>query len=197
MGKNLYPPLPVNSLTKCIYCDFAGVASEFPRRARTGNIPPVCYKCRPFHGKEIKHNQALAGKFGFKRQSAARMLDQPTAGETAMGKILREAKIGHKPQVVLRGFIADYMLKGKGVIVEVDGGYHTTKRQQMYDLGRDSIFYDAGWRTVRVTNEEAINSPDVCLERIREALAKPRLVPVKRKKMSPRQKVIARGFLSL
>lgn len=164
------PKMELDSKYECVLCQAMELGSEFPRKSKSGSFPPICSLCRQRRSKEVKNVLALDGKFGPKRKTAARMIKNPTQGELAMASILRNAKLKFKPQVVLLGFIADFHLCKRGIIVEVDGAYHLVGDQVDYDRGRDIIFRDYGYRTVRVTNEEAINEPDKCLQRIREVL---------------------------
>jgi very-short-patch-repair endonuclease len=190
--KNKHPKMNKQDEYKCELCGKVDFGVKFPRKSQSGNYPPLCALCCQRRSKEVKNILALDGKFGIKRQTAARMLKEPTKGELAMMNILRNARIKFKPQVVMLGFIPDFHLCGKCIIVEVDGDYHQAGDQPDYDKGRDAIFRDHGFITVRVSNEEAINDPEMCLQRIIGTLSMPRLVRVKRN-LSNRQKVIDRG----
>lgn len=51
-------------------------------------------------------------------------------------------------------YYADILLKSKGVVIEVDGGYHTTPKQMARDRERDANFNSIGYATIRCTNEQ-------------------------------------------
>jgi very-short-patch-repair endonuclease len=166
---------------------------SFPRKSKTGNQPPICHPCRSGRGKEVRLILRGEGVFGWKEQKAAQMIHNPTPAEAAMAALLKKHRISFAPQVVLFGFIADFHLQRKGVIIEVDGGYHLAGDQAAYDRGRDSIFYDRGFRTLRLTNDQVLTDPDGSIAKVRETLAKPRLVPMKSRRLKGRDRVIARG----
>lgn len=54
--------------------------------------------------------------------------------------------------------ILDFLLPRK-VVVEVDGGYHNDPDQQAKDFIRDDALYWAGFKVVRLTNEEVYADP--------------------------------------
>lgn len=66
-------------------------------------------------------------------------------------------------------YYADICLKSMKVIVEVDGGYHSTPEQQLKDRNRDIDFASIGYRTIRCTNEQAQN-PEFASSLIQELL---------------------------
>jgi very-short-patch-repair endonuclease len=60
-----------------------------------------------------------------------------------------------RTQEVIMGYIADFVFPKPKIIVEVDGGYH--KERTEYDLRRDIALQEAGWTTLRFTNEQIIS----------------------------------------
>lgn len=52
-------------------------------------------------------------------------------------------------------YFADICIKSKNLIIEVDGGYHNTVEQKKKDLVRDKAFEYIGYKTIRITNEQA------------------------------------------
>ena len=179
---------------KCVICGEEKEYGEFSRKSKTGTNPPFCTSCNCNRHADTKEYLSLVGKFGPKMRHASEIKREPTKGEVAMERILRSMGVKFKPQVVILGFIADFNLVGRGVIVEVDGGYHQEAEQRDYDRGRDSIFYDGGCRTVRVTNEEAIENPELCIQKIKECLEKTRLQKIKQfSRNRRRRQVILEG----
>lgn len=53
-----------------------------------------------------------------------------------------------------RIFIADFFLPEVKLIIEVDGGYHSTPEQRTKDYNRDVYLRNAGYPSLRVTNEQ-------------------------------------------
>jgi len=57
-------------------------------------------------------------------------------------------------QHVLHGFIADFYCHDLGLVLEIDGGIHTTARQASYDAHRDAILRGHGLKVVRINNRD-------------------------------------------
>lgn len=89
------------------------------------------------------------------------------------------------------GFIPDFQILDKRIIVEIDGSYHDKIEQSEYDSGRDEIFRRAGWKVIRVKSDEALESPDKCFNDLTSIIQSPRLkVP---KHRSRRERIRALG----
>ena len=51
-------------------------------------------------------------------------------------------------------YYADISIPSLKLIIEVDGGYHSTPEQQVKDKQRDEAFKSIGYTTLRFTNEQ-------------------------------------------
>jgi very-short-patch-repair endonuclease len=79
------------------------------------------------------------------------MLHAPTASEEALWLALRGGALGvaFKRQVVLGGrYIVDFFAPSVGLVVEVDGGVHRSRRAA--DRRKDERLQRLGYRVVRV-----------------------------------------------
>lgn len=65
-------------------------------------------------------------------------------------------------------YIADFYCAESGLIIELDGWYHTTISQQEYDTIRDEDIEKKWFHTLRFTNEEVDNSIKNVLQKIIE-----------------------------
>jgi very-short-patch-repair endonuclease len=74
-------------------------------------------------------------------------------------------------QVPIGTFMVDVPCKEAGLIVEVDGGQHA---DSPHDRRRDACLRRAGYRIVRVWNNDVLTNPDGALEHILAALDEPR-----------------------
>jgi very-short-patch-repair endonuclease len=104
------------------------------------------------------------------------MRKNPTPAESRLCQMLDEAKIHYQFQsVVDNKYIPDFViLEGCGdLIVEVDGGYHTTRVQRKKDHKRTKYLRKKAYRVVRFKNEKVFNEPGVVLYEIRKALVAP------------------------
>lgn len=71
---------------------------------------------------------------------------------SALGKRVKR----QKPFVINgKSYFADIYIKSMKLIIEVDGGYHKLLEQQEKDEIRDKAFESVGYKTIRVTNEQA------------------------------------------
>lgn len=64
-------------------------------------------------------------------------------------------------------YIADFYCHPLKLIIEVDGGYHSSKEQQSLDLARTEDLESLGLRVIRFTNTEVIEQVEIVLGRIR------------------------------
>lgn len=81
-----------------------------------------------------------------------------TYSEQRVHRFLIKNKIKHRMQIPImcksgKGYIVDCLLPCKKII-EIDGGYHNTKEQQIKDTKREEDLIKMGYEIVRVTNEE-------------------------------------------
>lgn len=95
----------------------------------------------------------------------------PTPSEERLWRALRACQLGPRfwRQVVLSGFILDFLAPAARVVVEVDGGYHARRRRA--DARRDEKLRRAGCRVLRLEAELVMKDLPAALERIAAALA--------------------------
>ena len=82
-----------------------------------------------------------------------------TNGETRLELFLIRKNIKFIPQYPIitsdgKGYIVDFLLPDNNMIIEVDGGYHTSLEQKKYDSIKDEKLKSLGYSIVRVTNKE-------------------------------------------
>lgn len=96
---------------------------------------------------------------------------EPSEPERKLKDALDEASLKYSFQHSLRsGFIIDFAFPDKMVAVEVDGFYHQFRKKQ--DRFRDYILKRAGWKTIRFTADEVMDSPPDVIRKIKEELMK-------------------------
>jgi very-short-patch-repair endonuclease len=98
------------------------------------------------------------------------MRKQPSRAERAVWEIVRDRRIGAKfrRQHPVEGYIADFAAIDAKLIVEVDGRSHDA--QQDYDAARDAALKTAGWRVLRVRDDDVLGDPGGVERVIKEAL---------------------------
>ncbi|PJR03219.1 leucine--tRNA ligase [Avrilella dinanensis] len=103
---------------------------------------------------------------------AKRMRKEPTETEDILWQELRNNSLGDKfrRQHLIDDFIVDFVCLSKKIVVEVDGGYHSTPEQKEYDEQRTIILNKRGFKVIRFTNEEVSNNLQSVLQKIKSEL---------------------------
>ena len=97
------------------------------------------------------------------------MRSTATDAERRLWAMLRAGRLGglkFRRQVPIDGYIADFVCFEARLIVEADGGQHADSAQ---DAARDAHFTMAGFRTLRLWNNEILTNPDGAARAILEA----------------------------
>ncbi len=94
----------------------------------------------------------------------------PTEAENILWQFLRNNQTGFKirRQHAIDGYIADFVCLPKGLVIEVDGGYHNITTEQ--DQVRTTVLNGEGFSVIRFTNEEVIRDPKSVVKEITKAL---------------------------
>ena len=91
-------------------------------------------------------------------------------------------------------FIVDFVSHGSRLIIELDGGQHTT--QVAYDEERSRWLNGRGYRVIRFWNNQVLTETQPVLESIALALGRPLSLTLPRKGEGTRAGVRSRGFES-
>jgi len=101
---------------------------------------------------------------------ARSMRTEPTSFENKLWQQLRNSRLNglkFSRQIVLLGFICDFVCRNLRLVVEVDGDTHDRAK----DVDRDYVLGRAGYRVLRFTNAEIGQNLDGVLAAIMEAAA--------------------------
>jgi leucyl-tRNA synthetase len=103
---------------------------------------------------------------------AKQMRKEYTDAENYLWQQLRGNKLDVKfrRQHPVESYIADFVCLQEALIIEVDGGYHETAEQKMYDNERSRILNEVGFTVIRFTNEEVLQNSENVITKIKEAL---------------------------
>jgi leucyl-tRNA synthetase len=99
---------------------------------------------------------------------------EATQAEALLWEALRDKKSGYKirRQHYVGNYIADFISLEKRLIIEVDGGYHTTTEQSDLDEERTAdLEQKYSFKVLRFTNKEVINTIEDVTSQIRIALS--------------------------
>ena len=69
-------------------------------------------------------------------------------------------------QHVIGDFIVDFVSRSGGLIIEVDGGYHSEPRQQENDKLREEDLERMRYHIIRFDNEEVLYETEKVIEQI-------------------------------
>lgn len=94
--------------------------------------------------------------------------NNPTEAERAMWAVLKCNNLGvrFRRQHIIGMFITDFACIEKGVVIEIDGGYHQLPEQQISDAQRTEWLNANGYNVLRFTNEEILGDIDNVIEQI-------------------------------
>lgn len=80
-----------------------------------------------------------------------------TPAELAAFKHLQRWGIRFRSQRCLGFYIVDFLIFQKWIVVEIDGSYHNTDEQKLYDAERTKYLESIGLKVVRFTNKQVFN----------------------------------------
>jgi very-short-patch-repair endonuclease len=106
-------------------------------------------------------------------ESARALRKRMTPQEVKLWVRLRELRVlGHhfRRQSPIPPYVADFECRRRRLIVEVDGGQHTSVQGQAGDKIRDRAFAQKGYRVLRFWNHEVDRELDAVMETILRSL---------------------------
>ena len=133
---------------------------------------------------------------GQKTFTARRLRRDETPAEKRLWEQLRNRTLdGHKfvRQSPAGPYVADFMCREQGLIVEVDGATHSTAAEIERDRMRTDYLEADGFRILRFQNDEILNGMDEVLTIIRSALAHVPSPPPSLRDGSPSSPASGRG----
>ena len=92
----------------------------------------------------------------------------PTEAEAVMWSLLRRNNLGlhFRRQHIILDYIVDFICIEKGLVIELDGGYHNNPEQQEHDQQRTAHLQRLGYTELRFTNEELLCDPEGVMAKI-------------------------------
>ena len=107
----------------------------------------------------MSYKSASPDRYGLLKAFARENRKNATLAEQVLWDALRGGALGVKflRQHVIGDYIVDFVSREGGLIIEVDGGYHSEPRQQADDLMREKDLEQMGYHVMRFSNEEVLN----------------------------------------
>ncbi len=139
--------------------------------------PSLLHKMEKGDGEnEAKNEAGYAPKYNvgspLQYEFAKRMRKEYTDAEDVLWQQLRANKLGVKfrRQHPIETYIADFVCLHSALIIEVDGGYHESPEQKVYDEERTKVLSEIGFTVMRLTNAEVLGDTDKVITYIRKTL---------------------------
>lgn len=124
-------------------------------------------------GEEEKPSYQTADPINYTllKTRQSQMKKESTEAERIMWQMLRGKQLGDKfrRQHIIGNYIADFVCLEKKLVIEIDGGYHSTLEQQAYDEERTRYLQTQGYKVLRFTNEAVVATPETVLNQIKAA----------------------------
>jgi very-short-patch-repair endonuclease len=111
----------------------------------------------------MEYKTAYPDRYEVLRAFARENRKQMTLAESVLWDALRRGSLSdHKflRQHVIGDFIVDFLCRDDGLILEVDGGYHSEPQQIVSDVERDEWLEQQGYTVMRFSNDEVLNNID-------------------------------------
>ena len=121
------------------------------------------------------YNTADPFFYGMLKEYAAENRRFQTDAERMLWRCLSTNKLGihFRRQHIIGCYIADFVCLRKKLIIEVDGGYHSQKKQAIKDYYRTEDLERMGFKVLRFRNEEIETNISLVLDQIFNKLSKP------------------------
>jgi very-short-patch-repair endonuclease len=119
----------------------------------------------------------MRGEQPWRTERARSLRSRPISAEAKLWSRLRNRRLGgHKfvRQMPIGPWFADFACRERKVIVEVDGGTHSTDEETARDAARTRHLHQLGYRVFRVSNDDAYNNLDYALDALLAFIEAPR-----------------------
>ena len=96
-----------------------------------------------------------------------------TDAEALLWKCLRNRGVANKRffrQHIIGDCIVDFVCEDDGLIIEVDGGYHSEPQQMQSDELRTQFLQSMGYHVIRFSNSEILNDIEKVIDCIEKEL---------------------------
>ena len=117
---------------------------------------------------DMRYKTAAPDRYVLLKEFARKNRKNPTVAEEVLWEYLRRNAQGIKflRQHIIGDYIVDFVSRQDGLIIEVDGGYHSEPRQQTDDKLREEALEKMGYHVIRFTNEEILYNKEYVIEQI-------------------------------
>ena len=116
----------------------------------------------------MSYKSAAPDRYGILKAYARENRRNATLAENVLWNELRNNNMGVEflRQHIIGDYIVDFVSREEGLVIEVDGGYHSEPRQQEDDKVREEELEKMGYHIIRFTNEEVLNDIEKVTDQI-------------------------------
>ena len=121
----------------------------------------------------MDYKTARPDRYGLLKAFARENRQNMTLAESVLWDAPRSGSIdGHDffRQYIIGDYIVDFLCRDNGLIIEVDGGYHSEPRQADEDGQRTEWLESKGYLVLRFTNDEVLYNVENVLNEIEQSL---------------------------
>lgn len=117
-------------------------------------------------GREASYKSSSPDRYRLLREYARNNRRNATLAEQYLWEHLRGNVLGvdFLRQHVIGDYIADFVSRHEGLVIEVDGSCHSEPRQQEEDATREESLERMGYHVMRFSNEEVLYEIDNVLK---------------------------------
>ena len=111
-------------------------------------------------------------EYALLKENAKKNRQNATEAESVFWSMVKASALGQRciRQHIIGDYIVDFLFRRSRLIVEIDGGYHFTEEQQLYDTIRQEWLENQGFKVIRFTNQEVLFNPDYVITKIKQNL---------------------------
>ena len=120
----------------------------------------------------MEYKTASPDRYDILRAFARENRRNMSLAESVLWEEIRFGYLGHKflRQHVIGDYIVDFLCRDNGLIIEVDGGYHSERTQHDSDEVRAAWLESQGYCVIRFSNEEILQDINNVLSEIERFL---------------------------
>jgi len=182
---DLTMPEEINRMVTDSLADYMFTTSEVANRnlLRLGAYPRPLPKGRgdkpnPNPSRTGRERDTFANVWGMRtansvlytllKEKAEENRKNPTEAESILWDMLKTNNLGlhFRRQHIILDYIVDFICIEKGLVIELDGGYHNEIEQKIKDERRTAHLQQLGFTELRFVNEELLTNPESVIAKI-------------------------------
>lgn len=111
-------------------------------------------------------------EYGLLKENARSNRKNMTEAESVFWSLVKGRLLGQRclRQHIIGEYIVDFLFRKSKIVVEIDGGYHFTEKQQTDDAQRTEWLKSQGYNVIRFTNEQVLCDTDNVINELKASL---------------------------